>query len=83
MYTQGYDIVKVNDDLDIYIKTLKNVIGDCSFVINHDARGVSLQTPWVSTLHKIKGVIPQKTTAYQQLMFEDYKTISIQNFKDK
>ena len=84
LYTQGYDIVKVNDDLDIYIKTLTNVIGDCSFVVNHDANdSVKLKTPWVSTLHKIKGVIPQKTTAYQQLMFEDYKTISIQNFKDK
>ena len=83
LYTQGYDIVKVNNDIDEYVKTLKQVIGDCSYVINYDAAGIKLQEPWVSTLWEIKGVIPQKQTTHQKLMFESFNTINIEEFKNK
>ena len=83
LYTQGYDIVSADSDIDEYIKYIKEVVGDCSYVINYDAKGINLVVPWESTLWEIKGVIPQKQTVHQKLMFESHNTISIDDFKNK
>jgi len=77
------DPIKLSGEIDIFIKELTNVVGDASFVINHDAKGIKLQEPWVSTLWSIKGVIPQKITTWQELMFDSNSLISVEDFKNK
>ena len=62
---------------------MTDVVGDTSFVINYDAKGIQLAEPWVSTLWSIKGVIPQKITTWQELMFDSNSLISVEDFKNK
>jgi hypothetical protein len=77
------DPIKLNDDVDIFIKEMKKVVGDTSFVINYDSKGIKLAEPWVSTLWSIKGVIPQKITTWQELMYDSKSLISVDDFKNK
>lgn len=84
LYNQSIiDPIKLSGDVDIFIKELTNVVGDTSFVINYDAKGIKLQEPWMSTLWSIKGVIPQKITTWQELMFNSNCLISVEDFQNK
>lgn len=84
IYNQSIiDPIKLNSDIDIFVKELTNVVGDTSFVINYDAKGIKLEEPWVSTLWSIRGVIPQKITTWQELMFNSNSLISVEDFKER
>ena len=84
IYNQSIiDPIKLSGDIDIFVKELTNVVGDTSFIINYDAKGIKLVEPWVSTLWSIKGVIPQKITTWQELMFNSNSLISVEDFKKR
>tara|TARA_X000001382_G_C3151107_1_gene173016 strand:+ start:115 stop:1191 length:1077 start_codon:yes stop_codon:yes gene_type:complete len=84
LYNQSIiDPIKLSSDIDIFIKELTNVIGDASFVINYDSKGIQLKEPWLSSLWSIKGVIPQKITPWQEIMYDSNSLISIDDFKNK
>ncbi len=84
LYNQSIiDPIKLSSDIDIFIKELTNVVGDVSFVINYDSKGIQLKEPWISTLWSIKGVIPQKITTWQEIMYDSPCLISIEDFKNK